>query len=481
MQTGIRGKVHFSGIGGVAMVGGARLALELGWTVRGSDGPLYPPASELVHKLGIPVANSYNPENLDWNPDIVVIGNALSRGNPEVETVLSRRLRFASLPEWLRENLLRERRPVVVAGTHGKTTTTAMAAWILMRAGIQPGWLIGGQPFGFPFPAAAGAPGSPFVIEGDEYDSAFFDKRAKFLHYLPEVALVMSIEFDHGDIYRDLDEIDTAFERMLRQIPREGLLIICADTRAILLRNHAYCPVATYGFSPDADWRLEPAASDPDAGQTWRVIPKNGKPVTLRRLPPGRHNAQNALAALVAAERFGVSPRDAADLLAEFPGVRRRMEIFLRHQDRIFIDDFAHHPTAVRATLEAARGRWPSKTIHAVFEPRSNTTVTRRFAAELEDALALADAVWLGPVYRAERLAPEERLDTRSLADRLRARNLPAQAFDEVPALAEALWNGTQPGEIVLIMSNGAFGGLYNILRERSQGSPVPPDPTGSQ
>ncbi|HOV60810.1 MAG TPA: Mur ligase family protein [Candidatus Hydrogenedentes bacterium] len=462
------GRAHFSGIGGVAMVGGARLALELGWEVRGSDGPLYPPASDMVRALGIPVAEGYAEENLDWNPDVVVIGNALSRGNPEVEAALARRARFTSLPEWLRENLLRHRRPIVVTGTHGKTTTTAMTTWILRQAGVNPGWLIGGQPLGIDHPAAAGTTGGPFVIEGDEYDTAFFDKRAKFLHYLPEVAIVTSVEFDHGDIYRDLDEIDTAFQRLLRLIPRNGLLILCADTRAIQLREHAYSPVITYGFSPGSDWRLETASPAPDSTQAWFVNRGDRAEVTLRGLPPGKHNALNALAAIIAAERFGVSPQVAADALATFPGVRRRMECFLTYRNALFIDDFAHHPTAIVATLDAARGRWMGRRIHAVFEPRSNTTVTRRFAGELESALALADMVWLGPVYRAERLRPEVRLNPHELADGLRRRGIPARAFDEVPALADALWQAVEPGDIVLIMSNGAFGGLYDLLRQRA-------------
>lgn len=462
------GKVHFSGIGGVAMVGGARLALDLGWEVRGSDGPLYPPASEMIRALGVPVTEGYVADNLDWNPDVVVIGNALSRGNPEVEAVLSRRMRFTSLPEWLRETLLRDRRPVVVAGTHGKTTTTAMTTWILHQAGMNPGWLIGGQPLGMAHPAAAGASGGPFVIEGDEYDTAFFDKRAKFLHYLPEAAIVTSVEFDHGDLYRDLDEIDTAFERLLRVIPRNGHLILCADTRALLLRDHAPCPVTAYGFNEEADWRIECAEPAPDGQPTWRVRRADGQPLVLRGLPPGRHNAQNALAAVIAAAHFGVPVQDAAEALAVFPGVRRRMECFLACRNVLFIDDFAHHPTAVMATLEAARAQWPERRLHAVFEPRSNTTVTRRFAGDLEDALAQADVVWLGPVYRAERLRPEFRLDTQVLAENLGSRRIPAQAFDQVPDLADALWEAAAPGDLVVIMSNGAFGGLYDLLRQRA-------------
>ena len=239
IPSNVASRVHFSGIGGTAMVAGARLALQAGWEVRGSDNPLYPPTSRMVEQLGVPVASEYKAANLDWGPDLVIIGNALSRGNAEVEAALNRRLRYTSLPEWLKEAVLRPRRPVAICGTHGKTTTTALTAYLLDRAGLEPGFLVGGQPLDFDHSARLGPEGAPFVIEGDEYDTAFFDKRAKFFHYLPEIAVVTSVEFDHGDIYHDVAEIALAFQRMLRQVPASGWLVACADdpgaaTRALL-------------------------------------------------------------------------------------------------------------------------------------------------------------------------------------------------------------------------------------------------------
>jgi UDP-N-acetylmuramate: L-alanyl-gamma-D-glutamyl-meso-diaminopimelate ligase len=459
-----RGKIHFSGIGGTAMVGGARLALEAGWEVRGSDNPLYPPTSDMVAALGVPVYTGYDAANLDWNPDLVLPGNALSRGNPEVEAVLSRRMRFLSLPEWLKEEVLRPRRPVVIAGTHGKTTTTALAAHVLERCGLAPGYLIGGQPLGFEHPAHLGAPGAPFVIEGDEYDTAFFDKRAKFLHYLPEIAVVTSLEFDHGDIYADLAEIETAFQRMLRQIPKEGWLIACADNRAASLVPHAYCQTATYGFSEGADWRGVPVER---GGRRLLAVLRNGEPF-LETEPAlaGRHNGQNALAAVAAAALLGADPAHIAAAIADFPGVKRRMEVFLRHHGAVFVNDFAHHPTAIRETIAATREKWPGARILALFEPRSNTTVTNRFQGELTDAFAGADRLWLGPVHRAERLAEDERLDRARLTADLAARGVPAETCDDVPALARAVWEESRDGDVVLIMSNGAFGGIYRMFGE---------------
>ncbi|MEK7793188.1 MAG: Mur ligase family protein, partial [Candidatus Hydrogenedentota bacterium] len=292
-----RPKVHFIGIGGTGMVAGARLAVEAGWELRGSDGPLYPPASEMAAALGVPIAQSYAASNLDWGPDLVVIGNALSRGNPEVEAVLERRLHYVSLPEWLKDAVLRARRPIVITGTHGKTTTTALTAFVLDAAGAAPGYLIGGDVKDFPHSARLGAPGAPFVIEGDEYDTAFFDKRAKFFHYLPEIAVVTSLEFDHGDIYPTIEDIERAFRLMLRQIPASGHLLLCTDfPRAAALREHAPCQVHTYGRGEDADYRIE-ITSNAATGTTY-VLRYRGEslgPCTITLA--GEYNAVNAAAA----------------------------------------------------------------------------------------------------------------------------------------------------------------------------------------
>lgn len=457
-------RVHVCGIGGAAMVAGARLALEAGWEVRGSDNPLYPPTSEMVAALGVPVATGFRAENLDWNPDLVLIGNALSRGNPEVEAVLDRGLRYASLPEWLKEHVIRVRRSVAVCGTHGKTTTTALTAHVLDHCGMDPGYLIGGQPLGFVHSARLGSVGAPFVIEGDEYDTAFFDKRAKFFHYLPEVAVVTSVEFDHGDIYRDLGEIETAFQRMLRQIPQRGRLIVCADNHAFHLKGHAFCPVITYGFAPDADWRGELSAVE--AGLQGMKVYAQGRAWGEVKTPlAGRHNAQNVLAAIAVAAHLGASPEAITEGLCSFRGVRRRMEVFLESNGITFVDDFAHHPTAIRETIAAARLRWPGHRIRVVFEPRSNTTVTNAYLPNLIQAFQEADEVWLGPIYRAERIPEDQRLDRTALVQSLCAHGIASCWKDDVPELAGAILAEARPGDVVLILSNGAFGGIYERFR----------------
>lgn len=459
-------RLHFSGIGGTAMVAGARLALEAGYEVRGSDGPLYPPASRMVAALGVPVAEGYAAANLDWNPDGVIIGNALSRGNPEVEAALSRRLRYWSLPEWLKDTVLRERRPVAVCGTHGKTTTTALTAYVLDRGMSGVGYLIGGDTLGFPFSARLGEAGAPFVIEGDEYDTAFFDKRAKFLHYIPEIAVVTSIEFDHGDIYKDLGEIETAFQRLLRQISGEGLALLCADNHALSLGSHAFSRVETYGLEARADWRaaMKPSSNGVITLEIWHRETRWGE------LTPslfGRHNMQNTLAAVAVAATLGMGAADIAAAVHDFPGVRRRLEVFLEADGAVFVDDFAHHPTAIRETIAAARTRWPGRRLRAVFEPRSNTTVTNRFQKELEEAFSGADEVCLGPVHRGGAIPDADRLDTAGLVQNLCRAGVSARAFDAVPPIAEFIAETVGNNDLVLIMSNGAFGGLYDMFRKR--------------
>lgn len=456
------------------MVAGARLALEAGCEVRGSDNPLYPPTSEMVTALGVPVATGYRAENLDWNPDVVVIGNVLSRGNPEVEAVLERKLRYVSLPEWLKENVLRTRRSVAVCGTHGKTTTTALTAFLLDRTGIDSGYLIGGEPLDFVHSARLGPAGGAFVIEGDEYDTAFFDKRAKFFHYLPEIAVVTSVEFDHGDIYRDLAEIEQAFQRMLRQIPANGWLIVCGDhpgSRALV--PHAYSRTATYGFCPNAFWRGEIMGQVADGLVPLRVF-RDGTCWAELDVPlAGRHNLLNALAAVAVAGTLGASPVALAEALPQFHGVRRRMEIFLEARDTTFVDDFAHHPSAIAATIEAARDRWPDRRLRVAFEPRSNTTVTNRFQADLEEAFSHADEVWLGPIHRVEQIPEDERLDRGVLSERLAQRGITTWAVESVDDIVAGLIRTLQAGDVVLVMSNGSFGGIYRLLREALISQPL--------
>ena len=454
-------RAHICGIGGTAMVAGARLAIEAGWEVRGSDNPLYPPTSDMVKALGVPVAEGYAAANLDWEPDVVLIGNVLSRGNAEVEAALSRKLRFQSLPEWMKDVVLRARRPVVICGTHGKTTTTALTAYLLDAAGLAPAYLIGGQPLDFEHSARLGAEGVPFVIEGDEYDTAFFDKRAKFLHYLPDIAVVTSVEFDHGDIYRDVEEIETAFRRMLRQIPKEGLLLTCADSpRALALRDHAYSRVETYGFAPDADWRGMLGGVD-DTGRALLTIHRNGAEWGRFRVPlAGRHNAQNAIAAIAVAAHHGASACGLADALASFKGVRRRMEIFHEAEGITFIDDFAHHPTAVAMSLGGLRQRYPGRRLVALFEPRSLTAGRSFFFEPYLEAFRQADLVLFAPIFYRERLGEKDSLDIEGLRQGLAASGITSFAEASNDAVLSRCLAETRPGDVVVTMSSGSFDGM---------------------
>jgi UDP-N-acetylmuramate: L-alanyl-gamma-D-glutamyl-meso-diaminopimelate ligase len=421
----------------------------------------------MVRTLGVEVYEGYRAENLDWDPDMVVIGNALSRGNPEVEIALTRRMHFLSLPEWMKDHVLRDRRPVVCTGTHGKTTTTAMTAFLLDRAGLGGGWLIAGQPLDFEHSASLGASGAPFVIEGDEYDTAFFDKRSKFFHYLPEIALVTSLEFDHGDIFDTLEDIRRAFRLMLRQIPAEGWLLGCGDDPEVRdLMAHSFGRTATYGFSDDASWRGEFRGYE-DGFQKVRVT-RNGRGWGDFRLPmAGRHNLQNAIAALAVAGTFEIPPSDLAEILPRFRGVRRRMEVFLEAGGDLYVSDFAHHPTAIRVTIQAAKERWPDRRLVALFEPRSNTTVTNRFQAEITEALAGAEEVILGPIHRPEKTPENERLDRKGICGDLAGAGITGMYSDDIEEIVEHVIRSDHGGKVFLILSNGAFGGLFGRLKEK--------------
>lgn len=458
--------VHFIGIGGTGMVAGARLAIEAGWEVRGSDSPLYPPTSEMVKALGVTVYEGYDATNLIWNPDVVVIGNALSRGNPEVEAVLERRLRYVSFPEWIKEALLRDRKPVVITGTHGKTTTTAITAHVLRECDLNPGYLIGGQPLGFDHPAAIGEPGAPFVIEGDEYDTAFFDKRAKFFHYLPHIAVVTSLEYDHADIYDSIEAIEFAFQLMLRQIPKSGHLILCGDDQRVLnLRQHAHCNVHTYGSDSENDWILKSVTTDDDHSVC--EVVRDGRSWAKFESPLiGEHNMKNCLSSIITASLLGIEKKAIRSALASFAGIKRRLEIFHTAGETIFLDDFAHHPTAIRETIKAVRNRWPDKRLTVCFEPRSNTTATNLFQKELGEAFDGASEVWIGLVFRPEKYSDDTILDRERLKNDMASRKIEAHLGDPEEILAH-LKETIDQEQVVLFCSNGAFGGIYELIQEQ--------------
>jgi UDP-N-acetylmuramate: L-alanyl-gamma-D-glutamyl-meso-diaminopimelate ligase len=471
-QRAAREHVHLLGIGGTGMSALAGLLDASGVRVTGSDRRLYPPTSTILARLGVEVHEGFAPEHLDPAPDLVVVGNAMSRGNPEVEEVLDRRLPYVSMPRLIEERFLPGRHSVVVAGTHGKTTTTSMLAWVLRRAGRDPGFLIGGAPVDFEFPFHLGA-GAPFVLEGDEYDTAFFDKGPKFMHYRPDTALLGAVEFDHADIYLDLDQVTTAFRRFVQLVPRRGILVYHADpatTRDIAAG--APSRRASYGFSAEATWRAESYAEGP-AGARCRVR-RDGEPFAdIELRVPGRHNLLNALATLVAADDLGLSRDDILDGLATFGGVRRRLELAGRAAGVTVLDDFAHHPTAIAASLGAARASHPGRRIWAVLEPRSWSLRRNVFQDRLAEAFDAADRVVIAEVYGAGSLEPAERLDPARLAAAIAERGRDAEFLPGTDAILDRLTTALRSGDVVVVMSNGGFDGLPRRLVEALERRPA--------
>jgi UDP-N-acetylmuramate: L-alanyl-gamma-D-glutamyl-meso-diaminopimelate ligase len=461
-----QGRIHLLGICGTAMASLAGLLRERGFSVTGSDQNVYPPMSDLLARLGIPVRSPYSPENLPSEVDLVVVGNAISRGNPELEAVLDRGLSYASMPELMKGLFLRGRASVVVAGTHGKTTTTALIAWLLEQAGQGPGFLVGGIPINFGSSFRLGS-GEPFVIEGDEYDTAYFDKGPKFLHYLPQIVVLGNIEYDHADIYPDLDSVITAFRRLVQLIPRRGLLLVGAESpHALAVAREAPCRVASFAVDGDATWQARGIETDSAATafEVWRSGERFGR---FRAPLWGKFSVRNALAALAVGEALAVEAPVLERGLAAFLGVRRRLEVCGEPRGIVVVDDFAHHPTAIRETLSAARTRWPGRRIWAVFEPRSFTVRTRIFQRELPDALAGADRVVLAPVFRTHRIPPEQELSEEELVGELTGRGRSARFLPSVGEIVDLLAAELSPGDVVLAMSNGGFDGLHARLVER--------------
>jgi UDP-N-acetylmuramate: L-alanyl-gamma-D-glutamyl-meso-diaminopimelate ligase len=464
---------HLSGIGGAAMAPLAGMLAERGYRVTGSDAGVYPPASTLLESLGIRWANGFSEVNLDPRPDVVVIGNALSRGNPEVEFVLDRKIPYRSLPQTLEEYFLPGHDSLVVTGTHGKTTTTSMLAWILEAAGRRPNFLVGGvaENFGRSFGLGGG---KEFVLEGDEYDSAFFDKAPKFLHYHPDEVIVTSLEFDHADIYENLAAIELQFRRMVNLVPRRGRIVAWGESETVRgVVERAFCPVETYGLAAGADW----LAGDLEfrEGETrFRVSHRGAEVARIRMALAGRHNVLNALAAIAIAAGRGVEVAAIEQALATHRGVRRRLEVKGEPAGVLVVDDFAHHPTAIRVTIEAARHRWPGRRIWAIFEPRSNTMRRKVFERELAASLSTADAAVLGAVNRASLLGDQERLSPELVLEAIRAAGRQAEGFDSADAIAEFLSLKAGPGDVVLVMSNGSFDGLCGKLLARLQERAAP-------
>ncbi|MEI6341457.1 MAG: UDP-N-acetylmuramate:L-alanyl-gamma-D-glutamyl-meso-diaminopimelate ligase [Verrucomicrobiota bacterium] len=457
--------VHFVGIAGTAMASAAAAMHQRGFAITGSDHNIYPPMSDFLASRGIPVHAPYHADNLRHRPDLVVIGNAISRGNPEAEAVLDGKLRYCSLPELLKEFFIRGRRSLVVTGTHGKTTTTSLLAWTLEHAGLNPSFLIGGIPRNLH--QGARFTDSPwFVIEGDEYDTAFFDKRSKFVHYLPEVVVMNNLEFDHADIFPSLPDIQLSFQRLAVLVPRNGLLLANGDDpnlQPILAK--APCPVRTFGLGPSNDLRavdidLAPGHSAFTLGTARFQIPLVGE-----------FNVRNALAVVAAARNAGI-PDDAIQAAFDsFLGIARRMDIRGESGGVTVVDDFAHHPTALRETLRALRVRFAGRRLWAIFEPRSNTTRRNVFQADLAGALALADHVVVSKVARLELLQPGERLDPERLIRDIQSANVPAAYLPDAPAIVEHVAAQARPGDVACVFSNGGFDNIHDRLLRRLAGT----------
>jgi UDP-N-acetylmuramate: L-alanyl-gamma-D-glutamyl-meso-diaminopimelate ligase len=434
---------------------------DKGLRVSGSDQNVYPPMSTFLLARGIEPMTGYAETNLGHRPDLVVIGNALSRGNPEVEAVLDRKLSYCSLPELVKQFFIQGRRSVVVAGTHGKTTTTSLLAWIFETAGLNPSFVIGGVPENFG-QGARFTESEWIILEGDEYDTAFFDKRSKFVHYLPEVAVLNNLEFDHADIFDDLASIQTSFRRFINLVPRNGLLLANGDDANLEpLLGVTHCPVKRFGLADGNAVR----ATNVRLGATASEFELPSFKFHLNLV--GELNVRNALAAVACARHCGVSNHHIQDAFATFKSVRRRMEVRGVPGGVTVVDDFGHHPTAIRETLRALRIKYGSERIWALFEPRTNTTRRNIFQRELVEAFVDADLVVLAPVARAELLAPEARLDTGRLLEALRQGGKHAEMIDGVDAIVSHVARGARGGDVVCVFSNGGFGGIHAKLMAR--------------
>jgi UDP-N-acetylmuramate: L-alanyl-gamma-D-glutamyl-meso-diaminopimelate ligase len=450
--------VHFSGIGGTAMAAVAAAMRDKGFAVTGSDYNVYPPMSTFLAAKQISLMPGYAESNLAHKPDLVVIGNALSRGNSEVEAVLDHKLRYCSLPELLKEFFIRGKRSIVVSGTHGKTTTTSLLAWVFEHNGLKPSFLIGGIPNNFG--EGARFTDSPwFIIEGDEYDTAFFDKRSKFVHYLPEIVIVNNLEFDHADIFENIAAIQSSFKRLIALIPRNGQLLANGDDANLApLLDVTHCPVKRFGLHQDYgihafNIRYGPTASEFE-------IPSFRFHLNLA----GEFNVRNALAVVAAAKHCGLSNKQIQSAFDTFKGVRRRMEVRGVRGGITVIDDFGHHPTAIRETLRALRHRYAHERIWAVFEPRSNTTRRNVFQSELAGAFADADAVVIAEVARLELLKPEDRLDPAQLMQDLKTAGKTAAYLPHADAIVNHLKKEANGGDVICVFSNGGFGNIHEKL-----------------
>ena len=463
--------IHFIGVCGTAMATLAALLKRQGHDVQGSDENVYPPMSTFLESERIRTLTGYSAEHITSSIDMVVVGNAISRGNAELEAVLDRKMRYCSLPEAVREHFLWSARSIVIAGTHGKTTTTSLTGWLLVHGGVDPSILVGGiaRNLGEDGSSYRLGKGRDFVIEGDEYDSAFFDKTAKFLKYLPDIAVINNVEFDHADIYADLDAVRLAFRRLANLVPRAGLLLLGADSPdAAGLKKAAVSPVETFGLSEDCNWRATDVTVSA-TGQAFNVW-HNGVRFAAMDIPLfGLHNVRNALAAIAVAHTVSIPAATIADGLRQFKGVKRRLEIYGEAAGVTVYDDFAHHPTAIAETLAGLRAANPHRRIWAIFEPRSASSSRRVFQQDFARAFGPADEVIIAPVFRTS-LPEGERLSAQQLVTDLAANGQRARAATSIDDIVATIAAEKKPGDLVVFMSNGGFGGVHQKTLQTLRG-----------
>jgi UDP-N-acetylmuramate: L-alanyl-gamma-D-glutamyl-meso-diaminopimelate ligase len=461
--------VHLIGICGTAMASLAGMLRAQGHRVTGSDMAAYPPMSDQLREMGIAILEPYAENNLEPRPDLVVVGNAISRGNVELEKVLDERIPMTSMAELIHTEFLAGRESLVVSGTHGKTTTTSMLAWIYevaagMDAKWKPSFLIGGvaENFGTSFHVEEGT--RPFLLEGDEYDTAFFDKGPKFLHYFPDAVILTHVEFDHADIYVDLNAVKTAFKRLVNLIPRRGRLVAFDGSENVTeCAAKAFCSVERYGFGKDSYWQAVHMKHEGTLTK-WTLL-RGGVEFAKFRLPmAGEHNALNATAAAALAAGQGVPVEAIVEALGSFKSVKRRLEVRAEVNGVTIIDDFAHHPTAIRETLRALKSAYAGRKLWAVLEPRSNTLRRNVFERELVESLSIADEVVMAAVFKSEAIPVLERLEPEHVIDALRSRGVPAVMGADADAIVAEIAPRVKPGDVVAILSNGGFGGIYTKL-----------------
>lgn len=460
---------HLIGICGTAMASLAGMLQASGHRVTGSDQNVYPPMSTQLELLGIEILQGYKAENTDLERDVTVVGNTIMRGNPELEEVLKRKLVYRSQAEIVREEFIRGRRSLVVAGTHGKTTTTSIATWVCEVGGLNPSFLVGGvvQNFGSSFRVTGGG---HFVIEGDEYDTAFFDKRPKFMSYLPEIAIVNNIEFDHADIYKDLDAIKWQFSRLMNLVPGNGWLVAGVDSPAVVdvlrsMEGKLFTTIETFGLSEDAKWRACDIQFTSD-GTQFKVFCNNELWAEFTTKMFGEFNVRNCLAVIIAADAWGISKAKIQEAFDTFESVKRRMEVRGVERGVTVIDDFAHHPTAVDETLKALRQRYPDNRLIAVFEPRSRSSRLSVFEERYREAFSHADDVIIAGVFNPEdaKRFGNELLDVNKLVGDIAASGKQAATFPDADTIVAHLAPELRDGDVIAVMSNGGFGGIHDKL-----------------